>query len=120
MGETAGAHQSGADDTGPVTVRFFGMLHALRRGAGLAATLTVDVPDSGIAARDLAAQLDLPLDSIEGVFCNGDVFGLSRVLHPGDRVAFVPYGTPGPHRYYLGLYEAGREDETADPPCEEE
>ena len=116
---TAGTPRSDDDGPGPVTVRFFGMLHTLRREAGLAASCTVDVPRRGIAARELAAELDLPLDSIEGVFCNGDVFGLSRVVRPGDRVAFVPYGTPGPHRYYLGLYKAGQEDEAAEP-CEEE
>jgi hypothetical protein len=94
-----------------VTVRFFGSLHALRSVAGLATTTVVDVPVEGILARDLARSLDLPVDDIEGVFCNGDVFGLTRLLRPGDRVAFVPYGTPGPHRYYLGLYKAGLEDD---------
>jgi len=94
-----------------VTVRFFGSLHTLRSGAGLETTTVVDVPDEGILARDLARSLELPIDAIEGVFCNGDVFGLGRLLRPGDRVAFVPYGTPGPHRYYLGLYKAGLEDE---------
>ncbi len=94
-----------------VTVRFFGSLHTLRSRAGLETTAVVEVPDEGILARDLARSLDVPLDDIEGVFCNGDVFGLGRLLRPGDRVAFVPYGTPGPHRYYLGLYKAGLEDE---------
>jgi hypothetical protein len=97
-----------------VTVRCFGSLHALRSKEGLPTTTVVDVPAEGIRARDLASDMGLPLDSIEGVFCNGDVFGLSRVLHPGDRVAFVPYGTPGPHRFFLGLYKAGHEDDVED------
>lgn len=99
------------EDAARCEVRFFGSLHAMRSEAGLPTTTVVDVPATGVHARDLARDLGLPLDAIEGVFCNGDVFGLSHVLRPGDRVAFVPYGTPGPHRYFLGLYKAGLEDD---------
>jgi hypothetical protein len=35
-------------------------------------------------------------------------------ISPGDRVAFVPYGTPGPHRVFLGLYAAGKESDAAE------
>jgi hypothetical protein len=100
-----------AEGSEQVTVRFFGALHALRSKAGLPTTTVVDVPAEGVRARELALGLGLPVDAIEGVFCNGDVFGLSRILRPGDRVAFVPYGTPGPHRFFLGLYKAGQEDD---------
>jgi hypothetical protein len=120
MGDTEGAGRATPDGTGQVTVRLFGVLHAMRRAAGLRTTLAVDVPAEGIPARALAQELDLPVDRIEGVFCNGDVFGLSRILRPGDRVAFVPYGTPGPHRFYLGLYDAGHEDDDETVSREEE
>ena len=93
---------------GDVTVRMFGQLHTLRRAGGLATTVIVSVPADGISAADLAARLDLPLEAIEGVFCNHTVYGLDRVIVPGDRVGFVPYGTPGPHRVFLGLYQAGK------------
>jgi hypothetical protein len=86
----------------------FGQLHALRREGGLPTTVVVRVPAAGISAADLASELGLPLDVIEGVFCNHTVYGLERVILPGDRVGFVPYGTPGPHRVYLGLYRAGK------------
>ena len=38
-------------------------------------------------------------------------------VSPGDRVAFVPYGTPGPHRVFLGLYTAGKEESDAPESC---
>jgi hypothetical protein len=92
----------------PVTVRMFGSLHTLRTERGLPTTVTIDVPEDGIAAETLAEDLGLPLGDIEGVFCNGTVFSLDRVIVPGDRVGFVPHGTPGPHRFFLGLYDAGK------------
>jgi molybdopterin converting factor small subunit len=91
-----------------VTVRIFGSLRPLRTSRGLPCTLTVEVPRGGIAARDLAVSLALPLEEIEGVFVNHSLHGLGVNVSPGDRVAFVPYGTPGPHRVYLGLYAAGK------------
>jgi hypothetical protein len=100
-----------ADGDKRVTVRVFGSLHTHRKSSGLDTTVTVDVPAEGISGRALAESLDLPLDQIEGVFCNGHVYGLSRVIMPGDRVGFVPHGTPGPHRFMLGLYQAGKEDD---------
>jgi hypothetical protein len=94
-----------------VVVRMFGSLHTHRKASGLATTVTVELPETGLSGRALAERLDLPLDQIEGVFCNGHVYGLSRVILPGDRVGFVPHGTPGPHRFMLGLYQAGKEDD---------
>ena len=93
---------------GSVTVRLFGGLHTLYRERGLPTTVSVDVPAEGVSGRDLAVVLDLPLDMIEGVFCNRVVRAIDHVVMPGDRVAFVPKGTPGPHRFFLGLYAAGQ------------
>lgn len=93
---------------GSLTVRLFGKLLTLQSGRGLPTTLTLAVPEEGVAAEQLVRQLDLPLEDVEGVFCNHKVYGLDHVLRPGDRVAFVPRGTPGPHRFTLGLYSAGR------------
>lgn len=95
-----------------VTVRLFGALHALAKQRGLATTLAVDVPAAGMTGTELARLLDLPLELIEGLFCNRTVYPLGHVLRPGDRVAFVPQGTPGPHRVFLGLYAAGQEGTT--------
>jgi hypothetical protein len=103
-----------------VTVRMFGCLHTLRRERGLPTTADVAITDEGLAAADLAGQLDLPLDMIEGVFCNRTVYPMSHHIRPGDRVAFVPKGTPGPHRFFLGLYAAGMEECSSEPPSIDE
>lgn len=95
-----------------VTVRLFGALHTLRRERGLPTMLEVTVPAGGMTGAELAAMLDMPLDLIEGVFCNRTVYPLRHRIVPGDRVAFVPKGTPGPHRFFLGLYAAGKEEAT--------
>jgi len=93
-----------------VTVRIFGSLRPLRTARGLPHTLSVEVPQGGIAACDLAVSLGLPPARIEGVFVNHVVHGNGVHVSPGDRVAFVPFDTPGPHRVFLGLYDAGREE----------
>ncbi len=60
--------------------------------------------DEECSAEELAKRLDLPLNKIEGVFINGMAQSLDRgVIRPGDRVAFIPPGTPGPYRVILGI-----------------
>lgn len=103
-------------DERTATVRMFGTLHSARRAAGLPTTVDVPVPESGATARQVALGLELDLGVIEGVFVDGTVYGIDHPVAPGDRVAFVPHGTPGPHRLYLGLYRAGRGSEGSDPP----
>jgi molybdopterin converting factor small subunit len=93
-----------------VTVRMFGLLRPMCEDQGLPSTRTVAVPGSGITARELVTQMGFDPEQIEGVFVNHTMFGLSKTVAPGDRVAFVPYGTPGPHRVYLGIYQAGRSE----------
>lgn len=91
-----------------VSVRMFGSLHTLRVGQGLSPRAEVDVPGDGMTARDLARTLDLPLDKVEAVICNHRVQPLDHRVLPGDRVAFLPRGTPGPYRFMLGIYAAGK------------
>lgn len=97
-------------DTRSATVRVFGMLREFQRGRGIVAETLEEIPSDGISAAELADRMGLPVDSIEGAFCNHSIYGLTHVVRPGDQVAFVPYGTPGPHRYFLGLYKAGHEE----------
>ncbi|KAF0207182.1 MAG: hypothetical protein FD171_1945 [Actinobacteria bacterium] len=95
------------------TIRAFGCLHDLLCEREEPTTVHLDVPEEGLPASEIARQLGLPLDLIEGVFCNGTVYPVEHVVLPGDRAAFVPYGTPGPHRFSLGLYAAGKVDTNA-------
>lgn len=98
-------------ETEHATVRVFGILRDLQRERGLVTETLEPIPAEGMPAADLAIRMDLPVDSIEGVFCNHTIRPLSYVVRAGDQVAFVPYGTPGPHRYYLGLYKAGHDND---------
>lgn len=97
------------DDQDLVSVRLFGMLRELRRQEGLVSSFEVAVPPDGIAASEIAEQAGLPIELIEGVFCNHIIRRMDHVICAGDSIAFVPHGTPGPHRFFLGLYEAGKE-----------
>jgi hypothetical protein len=99
------------DSTESVTVRMFGSLRTLRLERGLPAVVESAVAPGGTSARDLAIDLGLPLDGIEAVFCNHTAYGLDHIIMPGDRVAFVPFGTPGPWRMLLGIREAGQDEE---------
>ena len=60
--------------------------------------------DKECSALDFALQLELPLDKIEAVFINGSAYTLEAGwVKPGDRVTFLSPGTPGPHRFLLGI-----------------
>lgn len=98
----------GMATTGTAAVRMFGRLHTLRRQAGLADAAEISLPPEGRTAAELARELGLPAGEIEAVFCNHKTYGLDHVVRPGDEVAFVPRGIPGPHRFTLGIYAAGR------------
>lgn len=98
--------------TQSTTVRMFGALHTIRKERGLEPTTEVSIPAGGCVACDLARELDLPLEKIEAVFVNHKAYDLDHVIQQGDRVAFVPTGVPGPHRYLLGIYGAGQHNKT--------
>jgi hypothetical protein len=87
-----------------VTVRMIAFLDTYRKERGLSSTESIEVADEGVTAQDLAASLDLPLERIEGVFLNHSVSGLDVLVRPGDRVAFVPYGTPASHPAFFGPF----------------
>ena len=52
---------------------------------------------------DLMKQMELAKTDVEAVFVNGKVAPFDTILKDGDRVAFVPHGTPGPYRVFLGF-----------------
>ncbi len=92
------------DDTRPVTVRMIAMLDGYRRERGLPTTLSLELPTEPCTAEEIAQRLDLPLDLIDGVFLNYRGAGLDVVVRPGDRVAFVPRGTPASHPAFFGPF----------------
>jgi len=90
------------------TVRMFGCLHTLRKERGLEPSAEMFIPPQGRSGFELAEQLELPLDKIEGIFINNLAHSLDAIVHSGDQVAFIPTGVPGPHRYSLGIHSAGK------------
>lgn len=91
------------------TVRMFGALHSFRTDQGLEPRADVAIPEEGMTAHDIALELGLPMEKIEAVFINHKVYSLDHLVMPGDRVALVPTGIPGPHRFLLGIFDAGKE-----------
>lgn len=87
-----------------VHVRMLAFLHAFQRERGAPASMYVSVPEEGLSGRDLALAIGLPLERIEGLFLNFKISDLGVLVRPGDRVAFVPYGTPASHPAFFGPF----------------
>lgn len=62
----------------------------------------MEIPE-GTAVKEFVFELGLEQEDVEAVFVNGRVVPKDSVLQDNDRVAFVPQGTPGPHRALLGI-----------------
>ncbi|MTI84987.1 MAG: MoaD/ThiS family protein [Firmicutes bacterium] len=90
-------------DNNEVEVRAFSFLKELFEEREWPFPLRLQL-DTECSASELAQKLDLPLDKIEAVFINGTAQTLDQgMVRPGDRIAFVPPGTPGPYRVILGI-----------------
>ena len=60
--------------------------------------------DEAVTGPALLDRLDIPGKAVEVMFINRKAFATGcAVIHPGDRVALVPPGVPGPHRFLLGF-----------------
>lgn len=93
------------DEISKNTIEVRGFLHLnafLRKKYGpLPLILDLSTPVTGV---ELAERLNIPLDEIEVIFVNGFVQALDFTINPGDRMAFLPPGCPGPYRIALGFY----------------
>ncbi len=85
------------------SVNMFGSFHTLRRARGLAPAVEMPLAQAGRPALEIARELNLPLEMVGAVYCNHSPVGLGRVIRPGDRIAFVPRGVPGPHKCLQGF-----------------
>lgn len=85
-----------------IEIRAFGRLSEVFEKQSLPIPFFLDI-EAPIRGADLAAKLDIPRNEIEIIIVNGVVQSLSYSIQPGDRVAFVPPGTPGPYRVLLGF-----------------
>lgn len=60
--------------------------------------------ESDLTGKALLAALDIDASNVEVMFINRKAISVdSAMIHPGDRVALVPPGVPGPHRFLLGF-----------------
>lgn len=59
--------------------------------------------DEGANVADVIAACGLAEREVEAAFLNHTTVPLDSTLHDGDHVVLVPPGTPGPHRYLLGI-----------------
>jgi len=87
---------------GDIEVRGFGELKKLFDEREWPFPLIFDLEED-MSALALAGKLNIPLERIEIVFVNGKAMPIDCLIKPGDRVAFVPPGTPGPYRVLLGF-----------------
>lgn len=57
-----------------------------------------------ITGAELLSELEIPEERVEGIIVNHRAMPLEEaIIHPGDRVALLPPGTPGPYRVLLGV-----------------
>ena len=96
-----------------VTVRMFGTLHSLRRQRGLPSVQELSLPPQGKRAAEIARELDLPGESLGLIYHNHRPAGLQQLIRPGDRLAFVPKSSIGPHNGPLGFPLLGAAGEPA-------
>jgi hypothetical protein len=89
--------------TSGITIRIFGSLRQYIEDQGLSASFEREISTAEISAYDLAREILIPPEKIEAVFRNGRIINIYDPVYPGDRVAFCPYGTPGPYRVFLGM-----------------
>ena len=89
--------------TNTVSIRIFGFLRKYMDDQALPYALEKEIGPEGKAACDIALELGIPPKEVEGVFVNGIIENIYDPVFPGDRVAFLPYGTPGPYRVFLGM-----------------
>lgn len=90
-------------ESGVVNIRLFGFLRSYMKERGLPDRFDETIPPEGKSGLEVAVEAGLPVEKIEAVFINGLIKQLDAKIHPGDRVAFVPSGTPGPYRVLLGM-----------------
>jgi len=84
-------------------VVFAASLHVLLKEKGLSSSTELTVPEEGMTAGEIFSLLAPEEAEVEAVFINGKVREMETTVFPGDEITFVPPGTPGPYRVFLGM-----------------
>ena len=90
-------------ETRTIEVRAFLHLYKMFKDKNWPSPLIIELEEPTTGTK-LAEKLEIPLDEVEIIFVNGFAQSLDYQINPGDRVAFVPPGCPGPYRMALGFY----------------
>ncbi|MDR3373319.1 MAG: hypothetical protein P4L98_06270 [Ancalomicrobiaceae bacterium] len=91
--------------SGTIEVVGFMDLTRIFRDRGWASPHLVEL-DGAISGADLLRLLEVSDAEVESLMVNHRAIGVAAAtIHPGDRVALVPPGVPGPHRFCLGIYQ---------------
>jgi molybdopterin converting factor small subunit len=86
-----------------IILKAFSFLQPTLREKGLQADENVIPLCPGDTIQTVLDRLGIDPSMVEGCFVNGLVHPTHTELKPGDRVALVPPGTPGPYRFILGI-----------------
>jgi hypothetical protein len=93
---------------GAIEVRGFMALAAAFAARGWANPHRFAV-EGEITGAQLLAALGVASEEVESLILNRRATPVDTArLHPGDRVALVPPGAPGPHRVLLGLRDPSK------------
>ncbi|GAB6157907.1 hypothetical protein JCM39194_11070 [Desulfotomaculum varum] len=87
---------------GSIELRGFAKLQGVMKEKGFGFPAIYEVGE-GLTGYQLLEQLAIPPADVEAIMVNGSVCSLSAYIKPGDRVAILPPGTPGPYRVILGI-----------------
>jgi hypothetical protein len=92
-----------------IEVRGFLHLNKVFKDKNWPSPLIIDLEEP-ITGTALAEKLEIPIDEIEIIFINGLAQAVKSLIQPGDRVAFLPPGCPGPYRMALGFYAKNQDN----------
>lgn len=86
-----------------IELRFFMFLAELCKERGWTSPMRLKIGQE-ITGDELLARLDIPPERVEVLLVNGKaMWPAAARIQPGDRVALLPPGTPGPYRVLLGF-----------------
>jgi sulfur carrier protein ThiS len=89
--------------TAPVELHAYMGLADLFRERGWPNPRPVEIAGD-LDGQQLLRELDIAAEWVEVMFVNRKAYAADvAVIRPGDRVALVPPGVPGPHRFLLGF-----------------
>lgn len=99
-----------SDKSNKIEIRGFMQLDSYikKKYGSMPVFLEVDGPITGF---QLAARMGIDPEDVEVIFVNGFVQSLDYIINPGDRMAFLPPGCPGPYRIALGFYGKNQDNE---------